>query len=176
MTGDILALFVYSFMDHSLNEYYVDMVLHNNDPALLAGEVASQVPVWFDSVHSPIMTSEHVLTLIGLQGISYSPAIATAGLASVVISSCWLLSGYVHQAFSFRNTLDCNTSRALWVTGKTWITCCVLMVLLSVGSDWLCPSCEMNGLTKADADYIFDSLTVLVSWRFIVSWMLGYGK
>ena len=31
-------------------------------------------------------------------------------------------------------------------------------------------------VTKADADYIFDSLTVLLTWRFLVSYMLGYGK
>lgn len=59
----------------------------------------------------------------------------------------------------------------------------LLMVGLALGSDALWGQLDgMNplsdaargGLTKADADYIFDSLTVLAFWRFMLNSILGY--
>lgn len=181
MTGDILALFVYSFLDHSMNGAYQDMVEHRvGDPSVLdpAGElVAHQVPVWFDSVNS-MESSEHLLALLGMPAVSYSPILGTAGISAVLLTACWLLSGYLHQAFLFQNTLQCRTDKVLTVTLQAWITTCMLMVGLAMASHYVCPTCSLSGLTltKADADYIFDSLTVLLMWRFIVSWMLGYSR
>jgi hypothetical protein len=177
MTGDILALFVYSFMDHSMNSLYVDMVNQGNPASGLLldpSSSSSALPVWFDVVSSGSggMTTNHLLTLLELHGISYSPIIATGGLASVVLTSCWLLSGYFNEAFLFKNTISCDTQQALLVTGKTWLYMSVLMCVLSVASHVICPNCTY-GLSKADADYIFDSLTVLVTWRFMLSWLLG---
>jgi hypothetical protein len=88
--------------------------------------------------------------------------------------TCWLLSGWVSGAFLFRNTLDCDNETALVVTFKTWILTSIIMVALSLGTD-LC-FFQQSGLTKADADYIFDSLSVLITWKFLVNAMLGYGR
>jgi hypothetical protein len=74
----------------------------------------------------------------------------------------------------FRNTLDCDNETALVVTFKTWILTSIIMVALSLGTD-LC-FFQQSGLTKADADYIFDSLSVLITWKFLVNAMLGYGR
>lgn len=61
----------------------------------------------------------------------------------------------------------------------------VLMVLLALGSDALWGQLDSinalsaparGGLTIADADYIFDSLTVLAFWRFMFNWLLGYRR
>jgi hypothetical protein len=180
LSGDIFALFVYSFMDHSMNELYLDMVqsggveqARNLDPL---GELASsQIPVWFDQIHSS-MTPEHLLTIMSMANINYSPSLSTAGLASVVMSTCWLFSGWINKAFLFQNTLDCNTAQMLLITGRTWIMSCALMVGIALAGDAACDCLRtpsLGGLTKADADYIFDSLTVLVTWRFMVSAMLG---
>ena len=163
-----------------MNELYLDMVqsggvehARNLDPL---GELASsQIPVWFDQIHSSI-SLEHLLTIMSMANINYSPSLSTAGLASVVMSTCWLFSGWINQAFLFQNTLDCNTARMLWITGKTWIMSCALMVGIALAGDAACDCLRtpsLGGLTKADADYIFDSLTVLVTWRFMVSAMLG---
>jgi len=55
------------------------------------------------------------------------------------------------------------------------------MVALALGSDTLmgwCMDCRkfqsVGGLTRADADYIFDSFSVLLAWRFVFSSMLGF--
>jgi len=180
MSGDILALFIYSFMDHSMNDMYLTMVQSGGvdqatmlDP--LGDFTAFHLPVWFDQLNSA-MTPEHLLTIMSVANINYSPSLSTAGLASVVMSTCWLLSGWINQAFCFQNTLDCNTARMLWITGKTWIMSCALMVAVALAGDAACDCLRtpsLGGLTKADADYIFDSLTVLITWRFMVSAMLG---
>lgn len=180
MSGDVFALFVYTFMDHSMNEMYIDMARSGHvdhartlDPL---GELAnSQIPVWFDQIHST-MTPDHLLTLISTANFNYSPSLSTAGLASVVMTTCWLFSGWINQAFIFKNTLECNTARMLWITGKTWIMSCALVVAIALAGDAACDCLRtpsLGGLTKADAYFIFDSLTVLISWRFMVSAMLG---
>jgi hypothetical protein len=175
MTGDIAALFVYSFMDHTMNELYVEQALVGKGDILdpLGDLSKSQIPVWFDSLHTAV-SEKHLLTLLGLPDIYYSPLICHAGAASVILSCCWLASGWLSGAFLFRNTLDCKGDQALLVTFKTWMLTCAIMVAFCMGSDvlWF----QQSGLTKADADYIFDSLTVLITWRFIVNTMLGYGK
>lgn len=173
--GDIIALFVYSFMDHSLNDLYMDQAQHGGMSQYL-GEFQSgggQLPVWFDASHSTTMTPEHILTIVGLPQVYYSPIINTAGVSFILLSLAWLVAGYWSGAFLFRNTLDCGRDRALMITFQTWLICSSIMVGLAIGSDQLL---DFGGLTKADADYIFDSLTVLVTWRFMVNWMLGYGK
>lgn len=175
MTGDIVALFVYSFLDHSLNEQFVLATQQGNtqlwDPF---GELASsQIPVWFDAIHST-QSQEYILSILNLPQIYYSPIINTAGAASVLITSAWLLSGWLSGAFLFRNTLECKTTRALVKTFQTWAWTCVVMVAVCGASNHFFGGMDGMALTKADADYIFDSFTVLVTWRFLVSLMLGY--
>eukprot|EP00978_Attheya_sp_CCMP212_P044744 scaffold320826_cov53-Attheya_sp.AAC.2 len=191
LSGDVASLFLYSFLDHTMNDLYVSMKNTPDvasqtfasalDPSLL-GDMApvSQLPVWFDPVHSafgPLLTAA-----LPVEHIVYAPAIASAGLSAVVMTSCWLISGYVNEAFSFRNTLGCTTMHALFVTLRTWILATFMLVVVAVGSDTAMGildsvgSPSIGGLTQADADYIFDSFSVLVVWRFIFNSMLGYGK
>lgn len=176
MIGDILALFVYSFLDHTLNEYAVEETLRGNTQLLDPFNTATQTPVWFDALHST-QSLEHLTSILSLDSVFYSPIISTAGAASVIMTSCWLLSGWISGAFLFRNTLECHTSDALVITAKTWLSTCACIVTIAfLTNHYLCGDLDIAYLTKADADYIFDSLTVLLTWRFLVSYMLGYGK
>lgn len=54
------------------------------------------------------------------------------------------------------------------------------MLSIAYASDsWYgCVDClhQSVGITKADADYIFDSLSVVLMWRFILSSFLGTGS
>jgi hypothetical protein len=189
--GDVVSLFLYSYLDHYMNDLYVSMKNTPDmasqtfasalDPSLL-GDMApvSQLPVWYDPVHSafgPLLS-----VALPVQNIVYAPAIASAGLSAVVMTSCWLISGYFNEAFSFRNTLGCTSMHALFVTLRTWILATFMLVVVAVGSDTAMGildsvgSPSIGGLTQADADYIFDSFSVLVVWRFIFNSMLGYGK
>lgn len=182
MTGDVASLFIYSFLDHSLNEMYVQSVMEDFESTrnlVGADDFPSQIPVWFDVLHSNNMPIDKLLSIMGAEGASYSPAIATAGAASVAITTCWLLSGYFTKAFLFRNTVECSPAQALWVTCKTWMVAAVLMVGVAMGSDYIMGqyfslhSPSLGGITRADAAYIFDSFSVLVTWRFLLSWLLG---
>jgi len=177
MMGDIVALFVYSFLDHTLNEVFIEQTLQGHSEYLdPLGELAgSQTPVWFDALHST-QSQEYLLSILSLPQVYYSPIIGTAGAAFVLLTSCWLLSGWMSGAFLFRNTLECKTSDALIITVKTWLSTCGIMVGLAFLTNHLMFDGVPGLLTKADADYIFDSLTVLMTWRFLVSYMLGYGK
>ena len=89
----------------------------------------------------------------------------------------------------------CSTERAIAVTGQTWVTASVLMILLATGSQHLSGEINvqdmstsvlmMEGrvlspieewfsvLSVSDADYIFNSLGVLLTWRFLISFLLG---
>jgi len=188
MTGDVAALFVYSFLDHSLAEAVSNSLLSSDaTPEEIAKSLdyaQPTLPVWADSLHfTGAFTPEKLMVLVGYENFgNYSPVISSAGSASVLLVSCWLFSGYLNNAFLFRNTVECNMQKALEVTGKTWLMTMVLMVLLALGSDYVWGNCDslhspsLGGLTKADADFIFDSLTVLVTWRVMVSMLLGYGK
>jgi hypothetical protein len=174
MTGDIAALFVYSFMDHTMNEWFVEQAGKGD---IIDFAKNNQIPVWFDTtLHTTAMSEKHLLTLLGLSDIYYSPLICHAGAAFVILTSCWLASGWVSGAFLFRNTLDCKGDQALLITFKTWMLTCAIMVAFAWGSNVFLFQQQSGLLTKADADYIFDSLTVLITWRFIVNAMLGYGR
>jgi hypothetical protein len=189
LSGDIAALFVYTFLDHYANQIYQDSVLYDASPDKIhsldpAGDLsASQLPVWFDAATSFHLTSDKLMSLLGVHHVAYSPILGAAGSASVLLCACWLFAGYVHQAFAFRNTLDCRTEEAVLVTFRTWVTSSALMVAIALFADYICGQTEffcncpissptLGGLTKADADFIFDSLSVLVTWRFILSSML----
>jgi len=197
MSGDVASLFLYSFLDHSVNEAYVEMITNEGleatksvDPfgdftsvggSAASSSLGSGLPVWFDTVHT-LVPPEQITQILNIPDVSYAPALQSAGASSVLLTTCWLLSGYITQAFRFDNTLDCSTHRMLTVTGKTWILCTALMVMLALTSDWfvgtVCGCLEtpsLHGLHKADADYIFDSLTVIVTWRTMISLLLGSG-
>lgn len=191
ISGDIGALFLYSFLDHFLNDMYVDMI-NAQDYAVpsTAGAVGSfdgdtaavaahtQLPVWYDPWHSafgPLSTK-----VLPVMHAAYAPAISTAGGAAVLLSVTWLASGYLTGAFLYRNTLECSTTRALSVAGKTWVIASAIMVGVALFSDHFQGVCDcvrtpsLGGLTKTDAEFIFSSLSVIVAWRYILSSMLGY--
>ncbi|KAL7440290.1 hypothetical protein ACHAXH_007019 [Discostella pseudostelligera] len=210
LSGDILALFVYSYMDHTINEMYAqlatksDIIISSTSSSSSAVELLDaatssttvitsttamvaaapgiqHLPVWFDTTHLQTFGSNWLaITHIDTP---YAPAIASSGLAFVCITTSWLLCGYISGAFLHRNTIECNPTQAMIVTFQTWMGTALLMILLALGSDKLWSALDninalspqaRGGLTKADADYIFDSLSVLGFWRFMLNWFLGY--
>jgi hypothetical protein len=139
------------------------------------------LPVWFDVTH--LNEFGHWLVHSSSETASYAPAIASGGLAFVAMATCWIVSGYFSGAFMMKNTLECDAKNAILVTGKTWVVMALLMVALALGSDALWGQLDVihplsaparGGLTKADADYIFDSLSVLAFWRWMFNYLLGY--
>ena len=183
LSGDIVALFVYSYLDHTVTEIYSEAASMDVGDLVTAAVNPNSppLPVWFEPSH--LNEFGHWLVQSTAETSPYAPAIAASGLAFVSIASCWILCGYFSGAFLLRNTLECDTSQAMVVTGKTWVFMAILMVGLALGSDALWGQLDAirplsaparGGLTKADADYIFDSLTVLAFWRFMFNSLLGY--
>lgn len=187
LSGDVLALFVYSYIDHTIMALFYEasrIDLKTLISTTLDPNSNAAIPVWFDPSH--IMDRGHWLIQNSVAN-PYAPAINAAGLAFVSISFCWIICGYFTRAFEMKNTLECDTSDAILVTGKTWALMALMMVGLAWGSDWLwhqidlihpqgASSSARGGLTVADADFIFDSLTVLAFWRMLYNAMLGYRR
>jgi len=183
MTGDLLSLFVYAFTDHFVCQdlaSFANAGVKSEEIAAIASRagtadsiLSSGTPVWLD--HSSgyrdqvlhVLLSDHTVT-------QYSPLLQPTGLAACVLAAAWLGCGWWNRAFSFKNTLDCRADRALVVTARTWLaTCAVLLFGVAVTNAALLG--DGLHLTKGDADYILDSLSVLCLWRFIASSMLGSG-
>lgn len=95
----------------------------------------------------------------------------------MLIVSTWLFSGYINGAFLFENTISCDARRSLVVTGKSWVMSCALMISFTMVVNALCgcPSTHSIALslTRTDADFIFDSLSVLLSWRMVINWFFS---
>jgi len=168
--GDVAALFTYSFLDHSINSLY---------EATMAKETAEGIvglhAAWMDSLPSSFIIATQNYYNHHITGGSYAPALEYPGVSSVLFATCWLLSGYFHQAFSYDNTIRCSPAHAMLVTGRAWIFSCLAMLAIAFLSD-TCGSdlqYQVGGLTRADADYIFDSLAVIVTWRYMIATILG---
>uniref|UniRef100_A0A6U3TWK3 Uncharacterized protein n=3 Tax=Ditylum brightwellii TaxID=49249 RepID=A0A6U3TWK3_9STRA len=189
LSGDVAALFVYAFLDHTLNDFYGEVVRNGGDGGpvaaidpILAAEVSAsqQIPVWYDTTVD-FAGAQGAIIPPPMEYAHYAPAINTAGTAAIVLTFIWLFSGYITGAFLYRNTVECNPSRAMLVTGKTWVLATIITVGIALASDALgdvydivhYPS--LGGLTKADADFIFGDLSVLAMWRFMISFLLGSG-
>jgi len=186
MSGDIVALFVYAFMDHFLNDLMAS-AMASNDSAMAAAvdpETATQlamstsIPVWYDVSQHAGSAFNGVSVLPSLGYVPYAPAISTAGTSAVILISSWLLTGWFTGAFLYKNTLECSVSKAVAVAGKTWVSATVITAGIALASDAWC-DCVTNpslgGLTKADADFLFGTLSVLGMWRFVLASMLGSG-
>jgi len=163
--GDVLVLFLYSFLDHLLN-YLSD---HVNTEASIVGLHAS----WLDRVHLP---PEFLAATTQMpQFFHYSPALQSAGICAVTISTLWLISAYFNEAFSYENTVH-DSERAVLVTGKTWLYTGAGMIAIALASDSMLCGCPMHRhighLTKCDADFIFDSIGSLLCWRYMMSQIL----
>ena len=212
LSGDILALLVYTYLDHYLNS----LVLEAKNTAITT---ASADVISNTLLHSPPSSSisSSISSLITTPStdmvslVPYAPAVAAPGMAFVILASCWVGCGVLSGAFQFSNTRDCDPTWAMIVTLRTWAGTAFLVVLIALLSDAtvagvfhranipmldygtyysdelrhtvLQPyidgrvgdaSDPRGGLTRADADYIFDSLSVLAFWRLMYNWMLGY--
>lgn len=185
MSGDIVALFVYSFLDHFLNEMMATALVSGDSATAAAIDpetattlaMSTKLPVWWDvTQHTLPASGAPVLPSLGY--VPYSPAISTAGTSAVILVSAWLLSGYFTGAFLYKNTLECSVRKAVATAGRTWISATVITVGIALASDAWC-DCVTNpslgGLTKADADFLFGSLSVLTMWRFVLGSILGSG-
>ena len=112
--------------------------------------------------------------------MNYAPAISTPGMSFVLISSVWLFCGYFTGAFLYSSTLQCSAEKSVKVTSFTWFFTCAIMVAISLASQYIVGCVDVVksfsdiGLTKADSDFLFDSLGVLLVWRYILNYMLGY--
>lgn len=184
LSGDVLAVAVYSYLDHTVHEMCAEAARMDVGEYLAATDSVNppSLPVWFDVTH--INEFGHWLA-DSSSTASYAPAIANGGLAFVAMSTCWIISGYFSGAFLMKNTLECDGKNAILVTGKTWVVMAILMVGLALGSDALWGQLDTmyplsdqarGGLTKADMDYIFDSLSVLAFWRWMFNYLLGYRR
>lgn len=201
MIGDIGCLFLYSFLDHFVNKLYdkwmnspdtIDFLsasaaiesssaasLEYSSNLISGGLSSSSLPVWFDAYSSAPFGTIPLSSALPLEHhITYAPAIEAAGMASVLMCCSWLVSGYFTGAFRYKNTVECTTDHAILVTAKTWIFSSLIMLGIAWLSDSAvgCVNClhKSVGITKADADYIFDSLSVLLTWRYILSSFFGY--
>lgn len=183
--GDIAALFTYSFLDHLVTSLLIsETKLTFTQPDSLL------VPVWSDIFSNNFgqsllsaVTAQQQMADIGnvaattaaleLQNQHYAPILDSFGVSAVLLGTCWLISGYINRAFAFKNTVSCEPNHAVVVAGKTWILMAFMMVGLAFWSDnCFCPE-TVGGLTKTDTDFIFDSFSVLVTWRYIAASMLG---
>ena len=183
LAGDIMALFLYSFLDHKAHDELIDIITNDGVSKAVTEldpfneySITTQIPVWFDTVHS-LTQQDQLLVRLSMEHVGYAPILSSIGMASFVLSTAWLLSGSLNRAFSYSNTLNCDTQRMLFVTGKTWLlstTMVVLVAMLSAQNSCHCVTQTMpTTLTKPDADFIFDSLTVLITWRFTISMLMG---
>lgn len=202
ISGDVSCLFLYSFIDHYVNNLFDEylnspetIVTHSASAAIESSSAAmteftsmldagvrttGSLPVWFDQLSSaPFGTVPLSAALPIEHHITYAPAISEVGPAAVILCTSWLLSGYITGAFRFKNTLECSTEKALTITAKTWVISSIIMLGVAWSSDLLVGNLDVLhksvGVTKADADYIFDCLSVLLIWRYIMSSFFGYG-
>lgn len=185
--GDVAALFTYSLLDHTITSLLLSetKITFTEPDALL-------VPVWSDvaatnfggSLLSEVLHQQQMAHIgdvaataaaIDLANTHYAPCLASFGVSAVLLVSCWLASGYFNEAFSYENTLTCEPQRAVVVASKTWLVTATMMVGLAYWStNCFCPHhTDVIGLTKADTDFIFDTFSVLVMWRYMASVMLG---
>jgi len=167
LTGDIGSLFLYSYIDHFANHAYLKYIKLEHladvkefgDHSVLLDR-SLPLPAVLEPVHWSNLPC-------------YSTSLNSAGICSVMMVTAWLISGYFNEAFLFENTVMCDSRRALVVAGRTWVLYCALLIgFVMVGNTLCgCPSTHpiALSLTRVDADFIFDSLTVLISWRFVIN-------
>jgi len=191
MTGDLLSLCVYGITDHFFCQTVSKMMVQQtlSDPAHHLSRAAAstlennggnsamllQSPVWLD-MNSPYANQVFESNLASQLVTQYSPLLEPMGQATCILVACWLLAGWYHEAFSFKNTLNCSTERALTVTGRTWLSTCAILFGLVMASQAACGCDHFYLIKRGDLDYILDSSTVLVMWRFLASFMLGSGR
>jgi len=194
MTGDIAVLFLYSFIGHSVDDFVVNSVfdaspstekaIQTLDP--MQEVVHMQTPVWVDYSTSPTVV-DHVISMNAKDTLlnQWGPLFTSPGVCTIALCSTWLLAGYLHRAFSFQNSIDCDIPRTLQKTVETWITMMIMMLGLTLGSNALVDHtpvlqtilgchCLDFLLTKDDALFLVDTASILLSWRFMANIMCQY--
>jgi len=156
------------------------------------------VPVWLDPTQLGEFATDQVLVMDLQHRVvpQFSTFfLSSAGLAAVSLATAWILAGLWHKSFHFRNTLDCSTHRAVAVTGQTWLTASAMLLMITcathhlggnVDTAALSASMMLNEgrimspieewfsvLTRADAEYICNGLGVVLTWRFLISYLMG---
>jgi hypothetical protein len=149
LSGDVLALLVYTYLDHATNA----MVVEANDAvdvaALVHGHGGSSggaggggagggamLPVWFDEANLSDYGSNWLSRHADVPSC-YAPAVAAPGTAFVVLASCWLGCGLLTGAFRDENTLGCDPTHAMIVTLRAWCGTAFLVATIALGSDEL---------------------------------------
>jgi len=181
--GDVASLFMYSFLDHIATSSFSE---EETIATLIYTPKSFLVPVWSDSsLHNfgsslirAINTEQHMAHIssqvVETTQYHYAPCLDSVGTSAVILATCWLIAGYFNKAFSYENTMLCSPNRALMVTGRTWLCAAVMVGSLALLSDnFFCGCNKIGGLSKADIEFIFDSLSVITLWRFSVASILG---
>eukprot|EP00547_Thalassionema_nitzschioides_P007330 CAMPEP_0194210496 /NCGR_PEP_ID=MMETSP0156-20130528/8594_1 /TAXON_ID=33649 /ORGANISM="Thalassionema nitzschioides, Strain L26-B" /LENGTH=128 /DNA_ID=CAMNT_0038937849 /DNA_START=200 /DNA_END=583 /DNA_ORIENTATION=+ len=95
ITGDVITLFLYSFLDHGVNEMYSEALQTSDmtsfkslDPYNEFGTASIQLPVWFDGLHT-LIQKEQILAVLSEPHIDHAPVLQTAGLSSTVLTGVW---------------------------------------------------------------------------------------
>jgi hypothetical protein len=201
--GDMSSIFLWTILDHAVNGMYDEYL---NSPEVLVSHSASAAiessfavvsdmtnvftptpstgnsfPVWFDMTSTAPFGNIPLSSALPItHHIHYAPAIDSTGMAAVLFGTTWMVCGYFTGAFKYKNTLECSPSRAILVTALNWFCTCVIMLSIAYSSDLLIGEIDALhksvGLTRADVDYILESLSALLVWRYTLNLILGYGK
>jgi len=180
LIGDLLSLATYGISDHLVCQIMSQQMIPSDSHVIFHDMVVDSgaslhAPVWWEA-GSPQASSILQATMESHLVTRYSPLLEPMGQATTLLAGAWLLAGWFHRAFLFQNTLDCTTEKVLYVTARTWITTClilfglVVMTQAAMGVEHFA-----TNFAKGDVDYIVDSLTVLMVWRFMASTMIGGG-
>jgi len=183
MSGDLAALFVYCYLDHIVNRMYVKVETASH---LAQQESLGLNALWLDHYnHGYIPPTLIPPDLKTLDLPCYSAMLHEPGVSLAIMTISWFTVGYFTGAFRFENTVLCDSRRALTVTTATWTLACALMIAATIVGDVVLCGCSsspllsnlsigaFSTLTKTDADFLVDSFSVLVTWRFVISYMLG---
>lgn len=202
LIGDLVVLCLYAMTSHSLNNWIVSSVLESAtnvqeavqtlDPT---GDVVSSLPtpVWLEPAggghyHSALLEGVWKVQAQDSLMDHYGPLFATTGTSWVALGTAWLASGWWLGAFLWKNSLDCDATRALLKTCQTWMGMLVLLGVGTLGINQVvahfpllqahlgCPICVLDHKmflwTKADTMFLIDSATVLFAWRYMVNSMM----
>ncbi|OEU08380.1 hypothetical protein FRACYDRAFT_250174 [Fragilariopsis cylindrus CCMP1102] len=147
ITGDLVVLFLYAFTSHSFNDWFVSNELSRQDISLVeavheldpTGIIVNtnSVPSWVDTTQSSIAIN-HALDVSARESLlnHWGPLLSTEGSSCVALCTCWLVAGYVHRAFLYKNTAYCDSSQALIKTIQTWFTSALLLTVLTISTDF----------------------------------------
>ena len=180
MMGDLFSLAIFGFSDHFLTNALARLFTHRLDSmykiyhasATIDSQHYYHAPVWLDCTDNAHTVNVMQLTLQDRLVTHYSPLMESTGVAICLLMTAWLLAGWVHGAFLFKHTLQCSPRVALMQTVKTWVTSSLLvfgvLCLSSSSPEW--------EVLPGDVSFVVGSLSALVLWRFLASWILGTGK